>query len=109
MSINIGSDSLYSASANLVSDKVKAENLQAKLKNNNATDEELMEACKNFEAYLLEQVMKSMEKMVPKDEDENPYLEQFGDILYEEYAQAATENEGIGVAKMLYEAMKRNA
>lgn len=108
MSINIGADSLYSATANLVNDKVRAENLQTKLKNN-ASDEELMEVCKSFEAYMLEQVMKSMEKMIPKDDDKNPYLEQFGDILYEEYAQDATENEGIGIARMLYDAMKRNA
>ena len=51
-----------------------------------------------------------MEKTVLKDEEEDdPYLNQFGDILYEEYAKAATENEGIGLAKMLYESMKRTS
>jgi len=109
MSISIGSDSLYSASANMISDNTKAESLQAKINNKTATDEETMEVCKNFEAYMLEQVMKEMQKTIPDSEKKNPYLEQFGDMLYEEYAKNATENQGVGIAQMLYEAMKRNA
>lgn len=110
MSIAIGSDSLNAATANMVGSKVKTEELQDKLKNKSATDDELMEACKSFETYLLEQVMKSMEKTVIKaEEEESPYMEQFGDMLYEEYANNATETQGLGIAKMLYESMKRDA
>jgi flagellar protein FlgJ len=109
MGIAIGSDSLYSATTGMVSNKSKTESMETTLNNSAATDEELMAACKNFESYLLEQVFKGMEKTVPKsEEDENPYLSQFGDMLYEEYAEKATENEGFGLAKMLYESMKRN-
>lgn len=109
MSVSIGSDSQYFANANMVSDNVKAENLQAKINNKTATDEETMEVCKSFESYMLEQVMKEMQKSIPENEEKNPYLEQFGDMLNEEYAKNATENQGIGIAQMLYEAMKRNA
>jgi hypothetical protein len=42
------------------------------------------------------------------DEEENPYMDQFGDMLYEEYAKKATDNQSLGIAKMLYDAMKRN-
>jgi flagellar protein FlgJ len=110
MGISVGSDlSYYSSAANAASDNVKAEELQAKLKNKTATDEETMEVCKSFEAYMLEQVMKEMKKTVPEGEDEkSPYLEQFGDMLYEGYAEKATENQGIGIAQMLYDAMKHN-
>ena len=109
MSIGIGSDSLYAASNNAVNSKAKTEGLEATLNNSSATDEELMAACKNFESYLMEQVFKGMQKTVPEsDEKENPYLAQFGDRLFEEYAEAATENEGLGLAQMLYESMKRN-
>ncbi|MBE5966694.1 MAG: hypothetical protein E7255_06970 [Lachnospiraceae bacterium] len=108
MSIAIGSD-MYSAAAGITSDQVKAEQLQEKLKKENASDEELKEVCKSFETYLLTQVMKEMEKTIPGRENKNPYLEQFGDILYEEYAKSATEGEGLGIAQMLYESMKRNA
>lgn len=77
-----------------------------------ATDEELMEACKSFESYFLEQAFKGMEKMIPKNEDSNSsnsYVEMFKDNLYQEYAKSATERgDGIGIAKMLYEQMKRN-
>src|SRR5690554_5818775 len=105
MNISIGSNSLYSQSINVVSDKIKTGQLQAK----NGTDDELMEACKNFESYLLTQVMKSMEKTIPGREDKGPYLEQFGDFLYDEYAKAATESQSLGIAQMLYESIKRNA
>jgi flagellar protein FlgJ len=109
MGISIGSDSLYSATTGIVNNKVKTESMEMTLNNTSATDDELMAACKNFESYLLEQVFKGMEKTVPKsEEDENPYLSQFGDMLYEEYAEKATENEGVGLAQMLYESMKRN-
>jgi flagellar protein FlgJ len=109
MSISIGSDSLYSASNNIVNNKAKTGNLEATLNNSSATDEELMAACKNFESYLMEQVFKGMEKTIPEsEEEENPYLAQFGDMRYEEYAEDVTENEGLGLAQMLYESMKRN-
>lgn len=109
MSISLGSSSLYSQSAGVISDKVKTEQLQEKLQLNNGTDDELMEACKSFESYLLTQVMKSMEKTIPGREDKSPYLEHFGDFLYDEYAKAATETQSLGIAQMLYESMKRNA
>ncbi|MDF2539026.1 MAG: hypothetical protein K0S76_2047 [Herbinix sp.] len=108
MGIAIGSDSLYSATANLVGQNTQAEKLKDKINSQAATDEEMMEVCKSFEAYLLEQVMKEMKKTIPTDEKENPYLEQFGDMQYQEYAKNATEGQGIGIAQMLYESMKRN-
>ncbi len=110
MGISIGSDTQYFAdAAKVADDNMKAENLQEKLKNSTATDEEMMDAAKSFEAYLLEQVMKEMRKTVPKNDEDNPYLEQFGDIQYEEYAKLMTQGQGIGIAQMLYEAMKRDA
>ncbi len=88
--------------------------LKGKLNNtdfSNATDEELMEACKSFEAYFVEQAFKGMEKMIPKDDESGStsYTEMFKDKLYQEYADSATERgDGLGIAKMLYEQMKRN-
>ena len=39
----------------------------------------------------------------------NQYMEMFNDNLIKEYAASATsQNEGLGIAKMLYEQMKRN-
>jgi flagellar protein FlgJ len=112
MSIPIGSDTINSISSSYLSKSVNTTKLESTLKNSDsATDEELMEACKSFEAYLLEQVFKGMEKTVLKsdDEEEDDYMAQFGDMLYEEYAKAATESQSLGIAQMLYDSMKRNA
>ena len=53
----------------------QATQLKDKLNNTNASkasDEELMEVCKDFESYLVEQVFKSMKtSMVPESEDDS--------------------------------------
>jgi flagellar protein FlgJ len=111
MSIPIGSDSIYGASSDYLSQSAKTFKLEDTLNNTkDASDEELMDACKSFESYLLEQVFKGMENTVMKDEDEeqNDYLAQFGDKLYEEYAKDAAESGSLGIAQMLYDSMKRN-
>lgn len=73
------------------------------------TEDELMEVCKDFEAYFVEQMFKAMEKMVPENEEsENEYTDMFGDMLVQEYAESATETQGFGIAQTMYEQMKRN-
>ena len=74
-----------------------------------ATDEELMDACKEFEAYLVEQVLKQVKESIPKtEEEENQYMEYFGDIMLQEYASAITDQGSLGIAQKLYESMKNN-
>lgn len=79
----------------------------------NATEAQLMEACKEFEAYFVEQIYKGMEKTIMKADDDSgtagQYAEMFSDMRVQEYAKAATEQgDGIGLAKQLFEQMKRN-
>lgn len=75
-----------------------------------STDEELMDACKQFEAYFLEQVFKEMQKTVPKSEDssDNALTEYFQDRYLQEIAGTSTETNSLGLAQMLYEQMRRN-
>lgn len=78
-----------------------------------ATDDELMGVCKEFESYFLEQVFKSMQKMVPEHEYESTssktMMEYYQDEMMAKFAKSATEEgEGLGLAQMLYEQMKRN-
>lgn len=108
MSILVGSNSQYSIAGDMAVDKAKINSLEEKLKSSPGTDEELMEVCKSFESYMLEQVIKGMEKTIPDDEEKNPYKDMFGDLLYQEYSKSATENQELGLAQMLYESMKRN-
>jgi len=109
MGISIGSDSLYTAATDY-SNK-KADSIKKTLTSTSSTDEELMDACKSFESYMMEQVFKGMQSTVPKSEEEenNDYMAQFGDMLNSQYADAATEQKSIGLAQMLYDSMKRNS
>lgn len=78
------------------------------------SEEELYDVCKQFESYFVEQVIKQMEKMIPESDEDSTaskYMDYFGDTLYQELAEDVTESnngEGIGIAKTLYEQMKRN-
>ncbi len=79
----------------------------------NATEEQLLSACKEFEAYFIEQIYKGMEKTIMKAEDESDstsqYMDYFGDMQIQAYAKKATDRgEGIGLASQLFEQMKRN-
>ena len=78
----------------------------------NATEAELMDACKQFEAYFLEQVFKGMEKTIPKKEDGDTstqnLLDYFKDSTIQQLAEDSTESNGLGLAQMLFEQMKRN-
>lgn len=74
-----------------------------------ADDDELMEVCESFEAYFVEQVMKEAKKTVLSDEDEeSEYLQYFGDILVQEYSTMISESGDLGIARNLYDSMKRN-
>lgn len=76
----------------------------------NASDDELLEVCKEFEAYFVEQIFKGMEKMIPSDDEEssNNEVEMFSDLMYQDIAKSATEKTDFGIAQKLYEQMKRN-
>lgn len=107
MSISINTNSLlnYNALTNTTNQTQKLEQtLNSGIEN--ATDEELMEACKSFESYFVEQVFKEMRKTV-QSSDENEYNEYFGDMLYQEYSDNIVESKSLGIAQMLYESMKR--
>ncbi len=82
----------------------------------NASDDELMQVCKDFESYFIEQMFKSMEKMIPKDEDEDKsssmssmtdYYKEEMMSKYAEYASESDGGKGLGIAQTLYEQMKR--
>lgn len=77
-----------------------------------ATDEELLDACKEFEAYFLEQMFKEMMKTIPESEETSSYtsnlMDYYKDTLIQEVASSSTEQNSLGLAQMLYEQMKRN-
>lgn len=78
----------------------------------NSTEAELMEACKEFEAYFVEQVFKGMEKTIPKSEEgdssTSTLVDYFKGNMVQELAQQSTETNSIGLAQTMFEQMKRN-
>ena len=100
---------------NIKDSATKSSDLADKLKNgvDGKSDEELMEACKEFEAYFTEQVFKNMRKaMVPQSEDDSGSMSTlknyFEDELWKNYSSEAANQSNNGLAQMLYEQMKRN-
>ena len=111
MAISIGNDALFLQSMQNAS-SAKPEKLSSSLSNiekGTATDEELMAACKEFETYLVEQVIKNTKSAMLDDEDsQGEYMKMFGDKLNQSYAEMIAETANLGIAQMLYESMKRN-
>ena len=79
---------------------------------NGKSDDELMDVCKSFEAYFLEQVFKQMESTTSlcgeEGADNTMLTEYFGEMTMARVAQDTAENQSLGLAQMLYEQMKRN-
>ena len=77
-----------------------------------STDKELMDACKEFEAYLWEQVLSEMTKSVNFGVDEetttSSMLGYFKEEAMKEVAGQITESSTSSLAQSLYEQMKRN-
>ena len=77
-----------------------------------ATDDELMDVCKQFEAYFMEQIFKGMEKTIIKAEEDSKsttaLVDYFKDSALQELTNTAADTQGLGIAQMLYDQMKRN-
>ena len=100
---NYTSSMATNTNSSVLSDKV----------NNAQTDEELMDACKEFEVYLWEQVIKSMKEttnLFGEDSSNSQMVDYFMDTAITDMADQLTEQtKGPGsLAQQMYEQMKRN-
>lgn len=77
-----------------------------------ATEDELMDACKQFEAYFLEQMFKEMMKTIPESGSlsgsTGSMVDYYKDQMIQNIAADSTEQNSLGLAQTLYEQMKRN-
>ena len=122
-SIYSNNSTYTNATTNSISSKLNSTDLSK------ATDDELMEVCKDFESYFVEQMMKAMVKMSSVDESDSDNIyaslfgvtddsdsgmstlsSYFGDELVSQMASQVTESQGkgLGIAENLYKQMKRN-
>lgn len=102
------SSSLYARYSSVYDDQ-SSESLIKSLgsKQSDATDEEMLKACKEFEQYFIEQVIKEVKKTIPKDDllGDNEYMNMFEDQMFQGVAEKITESGEIGLAKQLYDSM----
>lgn len=109
MSSILDTSSLYNTYSQTASNAVSS-TLQSSISNVNdsSTDDELMEVCKSFESYFVQKVIESAKSTIADEDDEEQgeYMQYFGEILNQQYADAITESGGTGLAQQLYDAMK---
>lgn len=81
----------------------------------NATDEELMDACKQFEEYFVEMTLKEVFKTVDlfgMGESTSSAMSTSKDLMkdsvVQSFAEKITEESNLGLAQQLYESMRRN-
>lgn len=103
-------------STNALENKLNSVSVKDAEQTQEEAEAELLEACKQFEAYLWGQVLKGMEKtakMFSDDEDEEGYAGNmvgvFQDTFVQEMAsQVTSESQGANsLAQTLFEQMKR--
>lgn len=76
------------------------------------TDEETLEACRQFESYMIEQMFKNMREatkvLTEDEEDGNEYLDMFSDNYYQAVAESMVNSgQGLGIAEQLYNSIKQ--
>lgn len=109
-----GLSNVYTDYMNQQAESVSSKKMQDTVSKDysNATDEELLDVCKQFESYFMEQVFKQMEKTIIKDKSSSgnttALVDYFKDSALQELTKTSTETQGLGIAQMLYEQMKRN-
>lgn len=98
--------------------RVAAENLQSQLEKTDQTkgadDDSLLDACKQFESYLWEQVYKEMAKSTKLfgGDEEDGYasnmVDYFKDSVIQEISEQTASQGSNSLAQLLYEQAKRN-
>ena len=117
MDIN-GLNTDYTNYTNYLSQSSAASARMDQIKNKdyaNATDEELMDACKQFEEYFVEMTLKEVFKTVDlfgMGESSSGAMSTSKDLMkdsvVQKFAEKITEESNLGLAQQLYESMKRN-
>ena len=111
MSMSI--DNTYLTNYSTDSASAAADKVSSQIQNAD-TDEETLDACKQFEEYMIQQMLKSMEesaKVFSDDEDDSSgdYVEMFQDNYLSAIAeQMVNSGQGLGIAEQLYNSINQN-
>jgi Rod binding protein len=93
----------------LMLNTAKTENSIKGLKNNAKSDHELQKAAQDFEAVLLNMVIKAMWKTVPKSElfEENSATKIYEGLMHSSLSEEMASSGGLGIAKVLAQQLRR--
>lgn len=77
-----------------------------------STEEELLQACKDFESYFVEEILKEVKENLTDDEEEDSSISTLTDFhmdsVIELMADELVDEVGMNFTQQLYEQMKRN-
>mgnify|MGYP001827799507 CR=1 FL=1 len=111
-----GIDSSYlntitdASSAQSKADQVKFEEILKRTMSTDADDDEqLLEACEEFESYYLNKVFDEMRSSIPKSSlvEKSQGNEIYEDMLYDAYTKEMAKGSGTGIKEMLYRQLKK--
>lgn len=109
MSSILDTSSLYSTYAQNIS-SANSKSLEGSIGNvSGSTDaDELMSVCQNFEAYFVQKIIEQAKSTIAEEdeEDKGEYMQYFGDMLNEQYANIIAESGSVGLAQQLYDSIK---
>lgn len=90
-------------------DIAKAESSKSSLKSNPKSSLELQKAAQDFEAVMLNMVIKAMWKTIPKSDlfEKNSATQIYEGIMHSSLAEEMSRNGGMGIAKVLYQQLSR--
>ena len=75
------------------------------------SEDELMQVCKDFESYFVEEVLKIKESLMDDDEEDSStstMTDYYMDNVIEQVADQVVDEVGTSFTQQLYEQMKRN-
>ncbi len=87
----------------------KAESSINGIKNNAKSSQELQKAAQDFEAVLLNMVLKAMWKTVPKSDlfEKNSATNIYEGLMHSSLSEEMASNGGLGIAKVLAQQLRR--
>ncbi len=108
MDMSVDKTSLYSQYSAITNSNSQALEKATSINAKESTDEELLDACKQFEQYFIRQVMKEMKNTIPKDSliGDNEYMDMFEDRMLDAMAETISDNAKLGLAEQMYENLR---
>ncbi len=87
----------------------KAESSKNSLKNGSKSEHDIKKAAQDFEAVMLNMVIKAMWKTIPKSGlfEKNSATQIYEGLIHSSLSEEMARNGGMGIAKVLYQQLSR--